>query len=40
MITKEVTQQFSGAYEMRIHVKTVYKIFGLTIYVVKTETLN
>jgi hypothetical protein len=40
MITKEVTKQATGEYGILYHVKTVYKIFGLAFYTIKTETLN
>lgn len=39
MITKEVTKQEYGEYNYTRHIKTVYKVFGLTIYTIKTETL-
>lgn len=40
MIKKEVTQTAQGEYGIKLHLKTVYKIFGITVYVIKTETLN
>ena len=38
MIKKEITVMESGEYSNRHHVKTVYKVFGIAIYIIKTAT--
>lgn len=39
MITVEVTETHVGEYQAYRHVKTVYKIFGITFYIKTTNQI-
>jgi len=36
MITKEVTKQSTGEYGVTLHLKTIYRVFGMTVYTITT----
>ena len=40
MITKEIELQEAIDYNHKIHVKTTYKMFGITIYIITTKFNN